>query len=66
MSGDKLNVRASSWYRLGTANPENTQRPITDIIAALTAGIPGASKNKISQTQLSGTVLNPSVTGFVN
>lgn len=66
MSGDKLNVRASSWYKLGTANPENTQSPITDIIAALTAGIPGVSENKILQNQLTSTVLNPSVTGFVN
>ena len=65
MAGDKLNVHVSSWYNLGTANPANTSSALTDIVAALTAGIPGASGSKVTQAQLTGTVLNPTATNFL-
>lgn len=66
MAGDKINVHASSWYKLNGVTPGTPVSPLTDIISALTNSIPGASSNKILQAQLTSTVLNPSVSNFVS
>ena len=65
MAGDKLNVQTGWWYRLAGADPANTASPLTDIVAALSAGIPGISSSKIAQSQVAGTTLNPAATSFL-
>ena len=66
MAGDKLTVRVNSWYNLNGTTPTGITSPVTDLINALISAIPGESGNKILQNQLNTTVLNPSVTGFLN
>ncbi|MEN9598577.1 MAG: hypothetical protein RL596_888 [Bacteroidota bacterium] len=39
MAGDKVNIRANSWYRLNGATPGTPVSPINDIVAALTGGL---------------------------
>ncbi len=66
MSGDKVSVRVSSWYRKNGAAPGTPASPLTDVVLALTQGVPGASAGKVGATQLNSTILNPQVTGFLN
>ena len=65
MAGDKITVRANSWYN-NTASPQSPVSPLADIVSALTNSIPLVSGDKIIQSQLTSTVLNPSVSGFLN
>ena len=41
MSGDKLNVHASAFYRLNGATPDPPLSPLPDILFSLINGIPG-------------------------
>ena len=66
MAGDKINIRANNWYRLNGNTPGTAVSPITDIVAALAAGIPGVSSNKVLQSQLTSTLLSPSANSFIN
>ena len=66
MAGDKINVRATSFYKQGTVTPANAPSPIADLVSVLTNTLPIASGNKIVQSQLNSTVLSPSVSSFLN
>ena len=66
MAGDKINVRATSFYKQGTVTPTNAPSPIADLVSVLTNTLPIASGNKILQSQLNSTVLSPSVSSFLN
>lgn len=65
MAGDKITVRANSWFS-NAATPGTPVNPVTDIVSALINSVPGASADKIIQSQISGTVLNPNVNSFLN
>ncbi|MBX9778814.1 MAG: hypothetical protein K2X26_00605 [Chitinophagaceae bacterium] len=41
MAGDKVNIRANSWYRLNGVTPGTAVNPINDIVAALMGGLTG-------------------------
>ncbi len=66
MAGDKLNVRANSWYKLNGATPDAPVSPITDLLANLLNGITGASGTKIASGQLTNAMLSPAATEFLN
>lgn len=66
MTGDKFNIRASSWWK-SSASPQAPQSPLSDIVTALSNSIAPMSGGKATATQLSGsTVLPPGVTSFLN
>ncbi len=66
MSGDKINMRANSWYRLNGANPNNTQSPLNDLISALLNQLPGSSAGKIAAGSLNGSMLTQPMTDLLN
>lgn len=66
MSGDAVNIRANSWYRLNGASPGSPVSPITSIINSLISGVSAASACKATSGALQGGVLDPSVTNFLN
>ncbi|WP_207632917.1 DUF6443 domain-containing protein [Foetidibacter luteolus] len=68
MAGDKVNIHASSWWKSnGTApNPNNVSNALTDIITALTTGIPAAPGSKVATGQLTSTILNPAVADLLD
>jgi RHS repeat-associated protein len=66
MAGDKFNLRVSSWYKTNGVTPGTPVSPLTDIVLALANGVPSISGGKVLSGQLTGTVLNPSVTNFLN
>ncbi len=68
MAGDQVNIHANSWWTNNNvpANSANTASPITDIVNALMAGVPGVSGSKVISGQLNTTILSPSVTSMLN
>lgn len=52
MSGDRVNIRATSWYRQNGISPGTPTGMIEDLIAGLAEGIAGASAGKLSLSQL--------------
>lgn len=65
MAGDKFNLQVNSWYNTNGATPGAPVDPLSDIISAITNSVPLIAGGKILQSQLTSTVLNPSVTGFL-
>jgi len=66
MSGDRVNIRASSWYRQNGATPGTPQDMAQEIIASLAEGIAGAGAGKLSPTQLQQPgILTPAVAEFL-
>jgi len=65
MAGDMFNLRVSSWYKTNGAAPGTPVSPLTDIVTALSNGVPAISGGKVLSGQLTNTVLNPSVTNFL-
>lgn len=65
MAGDKFNLQANSWFVLGGKTPDAPVSPLNDIVNAIANSIPGISNGKIVGNQLTSTVLNPSVSGFL-
>lgn len=66
MSGDRVNIRASSWYRQNGATPGIPQDMAQEIIASLAEGIAGAGAGKFSSTQLQQPgILTPGVVEFL-
>ncbi len=43
MTGDKFNIRATSWYRLNGATPGSPANPLSDLLAALINGVGAAA-----------------------
>jgi RHS repeat-associated protein len=53
MAGDKVNIRANSWYRLNGASPGSPVNLLAaDLIGSLAGGIAGAGAGSHSATQL--------------
>lgn len=46
MSGDKVNIRASSWYKQNGVAPGSPQSIVEDIVASLSAGLSGGAAGK--------------------
>ena len=65
MTGDKFNIRANSWWK-STATPNAPVSPLTDIVTAMSNGFAPISGGKATAAQLSGGVLSPGVTNFLN
>lgn len=65
MAGDKFNIRVSSWYKANGTSPGTPVSPLTDIVTALSNGVPAISGGKVLSGQLTSTVLNPQVTNFL-
>lgn len=66
MAGDRFNLRVSSWYKLNGASISSPANPLSDIIAALIAGIGGGGKYTEGNLQGAGAILGPGVTDFLN
>lgn len=65
MAGDKINVRANSWFNNG-ATPGTPVSPLTDIVNALVSSIPGTPGSKFLPGQAGSTIISPDVTQFLN
>ena len=66
MAGDMFNLRVSSWYRTGGIQPGSTTSPLTDIVTALSNGVPGVSGGKVLAGQLTTSTVNPAITSFLS
>lgn len=66
MAGDKLTLRANSWYKTFGASPQGPN-PITDLGNALAGGVAGVSGGKTTATELinSGLTAN-AASSFLN
>ncbi len=70
MAGDKVDIRANSWYRLNGAIPNpSTISPVTDLVTALANGAVkaagGAVHGATATVLASGGILNPGVSSFL-
>ncbi|WP_164974337.1 hypothetical protein, partial [Filimonas effusa] len=55
MSGDKVSIRANSWYRLNGANPGSpVGLQVADLLGSLVGGIAGAGSGSHAAAQLQG------------
>lgn len=69
MSGDRINVKVSSWYRLNGTTPGAAVNPLTDLLPALISGIgnlPGAGHPSISALQTNSGALSGNISAFLN
>ena len=67
MAGDKVSIRANSWYKTYGANPGEPISILTDLVLALSNSIGGVAGAKATTEELAnGTVLNPSATDFLS
>lgn len=65
MAGDKVSITANSWWNSNNS-PGTSVSPLTDLVAALLAGIPVASGGKVNGTDLNSSgVLTPNITSFL-
>jgi RHS repeat-associated protein len=63
MSGDKVNLRVSSWYKTNGTNPgPPAANPLTDLVTALANGIVGTGGSKFDATQLQQATVLPAST----
>jgi RHS repeat-associated protein len=65
MAGDKFNLRVNSWYKLNGTTPGVPLDPLSAIVSALAAGVPGMSAGKVAAGQLAAGVLDPGVLSFL-
>ena len=67
MSGDKVNIRATSWYRLNGASPNSPVNPLEALIASMANGVVQAAGSKYAAAELinNGT-LSPGMTEMFN
>jgi RHS repeat-associated protein len=65
MSGDKFNLRVSSWYKKNGATPQAPNNPITDLISALTGNIGNIAGNHGTVSELTtNNTLSPGAISF--
>jgi RHS repeat-associated protein len=65
MSGDKFNLRTSSWYKKNGATPQTPHNPLTDLISALNGSIGGIAGTHGTTSELtSNNALNPGAISF--
>jgi len=65
MSGDKINIRVSAWYKAQVQAPAPAVSPVMDLVVALTSSIPLVSAGKVTGAALGAPVLQPSITNFL-
>jgi RHS repeat-associated protein len=68
MAGDKVNIKANSWYYTNGTSAAPAVNILSDLISVLAGGIGGVtSGNKFTTTELvNNGWLNPGVSGFLN
>ena len=69
MSGDQVNIRASSWYNLNGSQTGTPVSPLNDLLTSLSRGIVSSTTNlgKFTATQLqSNGVLNPGINDLLS
>ena len=67
MSGDRVNIRASSWYRQNGGSAQSPRSALPDILAALLEGIPGVAAGKAAAlSPEQGSVLSSAVADFLS
>ena len=65
MSGDKFNLRVTSWYKKNGATPQTPNSPLSDLISALNSGIGSVAGSHGTGTELANSnALNPGAIGF--
>lgn len=65
MAGDKVHIRANSWYKLNGATPQTPISPLSELLAALISSV--AAGGKATMTELANSnILTPGMTGFLN
>jgi len=64
MAGDKITVRANSWWN-SVATPSTPVSPVTNIVTALLNSVPAVSGSKILGSQINSSILTPDVSGFL-
>ena len=57
MSGDKFNLRVSSWYKQNGVAPGTAANPLSDLILALSGNIAPLAAGKATQTELQNSTL---------
>lgn len=66
MSGDKVNIRATSWYRQNGVTPLSPQSSLNDLILSLADGIAFRSTGKFTSSALQQPgILTPGLTEFL-
>lgn len=66
MSGDKVNLRVTSWYRTSGESPASPISPLSQLLSVFSAGIAAAGGGKIHETQLQQPgVLDGSILAFL-
>jgi RHS repeat-associated protein len=67
MSGDKVNVSVSSWYRTNHTDPIEQANPLNDLLSALATSVAPVSSGKVLQSDLlSSGFLTTDLTDFLN
>jgi RHS repeat-associated protein len=65
MSGDKINIRATSWYNSNGSSPQPPVSPLSDLLTALVNGVAGGGKASALELINTG-VLTPGMQNFLN
>lgn len=69
MAGDKINLRANSWYKTGGSSPDPAVSPLIDLVTALAGGVTGVTSKSggigLSELGASG-ILNTQATAFLD
>jgi RHS repeat-associated protein len=66
MAGDKVNIRANSWYKQNGVVPGNAVNPINDIIASLMGGLNNISTKSWLLPSISSGWIPPGMSGFIS
>ncbi|MEJ7740170.1 MAG: DUF6443 domain-containing protein [Chitinophagaceae bacterium] len=67
MSGDKINMRVTSWYRQNNVHPDKPENLLHDLILAIADGLSSVAIDKATSIQLQQSgVLTPGITDFLN
>jgi RHS repeat-associated protein len=70
MTGDTINIRVNSWYKLNSVTPATPQSPLTNIVTSLISGISGSAvvnTHGVTSSQFNtANTFTPDVTSFLN
>ena len=66
MAGDKVNIRANSWYKQNGVVPGNAINPINDIIASLMGGLSSNSTKSWLLSSIPNGWIPPGMSGFIS
>ncbi|HYD21859.1 MAG TPA: RHS repeat-associated core domain-containing protein, partial [Flavipsychrobacter sp.] len=65
MSGDRFNIRVSSWYKTNGVSPNSSANPATELISALAGGVAGVTTVHGTPANIENSgALSPGVTDF--